>query len=315
MNHQKSDNLSKGDVISFIALLLMGVIVFFGMNFKTLGDKIPSIIFAVLLVVLMTVFVFLAAYAKAQNRNQQSWRNTEYVMLALYMASLVPCYLYVSKFFDIYFDKPAITKQVQADIDDLDKMFSDYSRKSESRCSSYETTLEALSKDSQGRERIAEYLKLDGDKVTTKTIEQAVESFSSGLKGTEYRALETEKNNLEKNLQKHIKNWNILFIPQYALEMSNAKGKFAKELEGLYTKANNEIEDDVPSFDAGKSNSASNLEQTFSKSTGLSIVGLLATLVLGGLGLVKYLLGEKRTVIEFKEGDVSTIKEDGGFSI
>ena len=81
MAKNNSDNLSKGDIISFVAIILLGVTVFFGMNFSTLGDKVPSIVVAILLVVVMTVFVFLAAHAKAQNRNQSMWKNVEYAML------------------------------------------------------------------------------------------------------------------------------------------------------------------------------------------------------------------------------------------
>ena len=39
MGKTNSGNLSKGDIISFIALLILGVTVFFGMNFVTLGNK------------------------------------------------------------------------------------------------------------------------------------------------------------------------------------------------------------------------------------------------------------------------------------
>ena len=83
MAKNNSDNLSKGDIISFVAIILLGVTVFFGMNFSTLGDKVPSIVVAILLVVVMTVFVFLAAHAKARNRNQSMWKNVEYAMLGL----------------------------------------------------------------------------------------------------------------------------------------------------------------------------------------------------------------------------------------
>lgn len=101
MEKSKSDNLSKGDIISFIALLLLGVTVFFGMNFSTLGDRIQSVVVSVVLVTLMVVFVFLAAFAKAQNRNQAMWTKVEYAMLFLYVLALIPCYLYSSKFYDI----------------------------------------------------------------------------------------------------------------------------------------------------------------------------------------------------------------------
>ena len=69
MKNSNSEKLSKGDVISFITLILLGVFVFLGMNFKTLGDKITSAFVAILLLILMFTSVFLAAYAKAQNPN------------------------------------------------------------------------------------------------------------------------------------------------------------------------------------------------------------------------------------------------------
>ena len=70
----------------------------------------------------------------------------------------------------------------------------------------------------------------------------------------------------------------------------------------------------MPEFDATAYSSESTITNTFSDLAGFSIMGLLAVLILGGLGLVKYLLGEKRTVIDFKEGDSSVITSDGGFT-
>ena len=67
MEQSKSGNLSIGDILSFVALIILSVAVFFGMNFMTLGDKISSAAVALLLLVLMLIFVYLAAHAKAQN--------------------------------------------------------------------------------------------------------------------------------------------------------------------------------------------------------------------------------------------------------
>ena len=314
MAKQNSDNLSKGDIISFVALLLLGVTVFFGMNFKTLGDKVPSIVVAILLVVVMTVFVFLAAHAKAQNRNQAMWKNVEYAMLGLYVVALIPCYLYAAKFFDVQFAKSEIMTQVQKDVDGIDKMFADYKRKCDSRCGSYQTALEVMSKDSQGKERIAKLLDITAANVTQANIKQASESFLSSLKGGQYKALEAEKNNLVTNVQTNFKNWNILFIPQYASELNTAKDKYATELQNIYTKHKNNFETNIPEFDASSYITESTLADTFSETASFSIIGLIAVLILGGLGLVKYLLGEKRTVIDFKKGDSSVITSDGGFT-
>lgn len=314
MEKQKSDKLSKGDIISFVALLLLGVTVFFGMNFKTLGDKIPSMVVAILLIVLMTLFVFLAAHAKAQNRNQTMWKNVEYSMLGLYIVALIPCYLYASKFFDVQFAKSAIMSQVQKDVDGIDKMFADYKRKCDSRCGSYQTALEALSKDNQGKERIAKLLDISVDDVTMATIKQASESFLSSLNGGEYKVIEAEKNKLLTNVQTNFKNWNMLFIPQYVSELNVAKEKYAAGLQNVYTKHKNNFETNIPEFDADSYITENSLADTFSQTSNFSIIGLIAVLILGGLGLVKYVLGEKRTAIEFEKGDSSVITSDGGFT-
>ncbi len=310
-----SGNLSKGDVISFVALLLMGVLVFFGMNFMTLGDKIPSIVVAILTVILMTVFVFLAAYAKAQDRNQSTWKKVEYTMLALYVLALIPCYIFSAKFFDVQFDKDNVMKQVQTDTNDLNKLFNDYSRKCESRVSAYQIDLEAMLTSSEGRTKLASLLEIsDPSSVTKESVTQAAQSFSKSLKGAEYKALEAEKNNLVKNCETNFNNWNIMFIPQYAYELGTAKDKYATELERIYGKTQNNIEKNIPEFETASYTNESGILKTFKSTDKFSVVGILVVLFLGFLGLVKYLLGDKSTVIPIKQGDTSVIGEDGGFT-
>lgn len=310
-----SGNLSKGDVISFVALLLMGVLVFFGMNFMTLGDKIPSIVVAILTVILMTVFVFLAAYAKAQDRNQSTWKKVEYSMLALYVLALIPCYIFSAKFFDVQFDKDNVMKQVQTDTNDLNKLFNDYSRKCESRVSAYQIDLESMLTSSEGRAKLASLLEIsDPSSVTKESVTQAAQSFSKSLKGAEFKALEAEKNNLVKNCETNFNNWNIMFIPQYAYELGTAKDKYASELERIYGKTQNNIEKNIPEFETIAYTNESGILNTFKSTDKFSVVGLLVVLFLGFLGLVKYLLGDKSTVIPIKQGDTSVIGEDGGFT-
>lgn len=310
-----SGNLSKGDVISFVALLLMGVLVFFGMNFMTLGDKIPSIVVAILTVVLMTVFVFLAAYAKAQDRNQSTWKKVEYAMLALYVLALIPCYIFSAKFFDVQFDKDNVMKQVQTDTNDLNKLFNDYSRKCESRVSAYQIDLESMLTTTEGRSKLASLLEIsDPSSINKESVTQAAQSFSKSLKGAEYKALEAEKNNLVKNCETNFNNWNIMFIPQYAYELGTAKGKYATELERIYGKTQNNLEKNIPEFETAAYTNESGILNTFKSTDKFSVIGLLVVLFLGFLGLVKYLLGDKSTVIPIKQGDTSVIGEDGGFT-
>lgn len=316
MEKSKSDNLSKGDIISFIALLLLGVTVFFGMNFSTLGDKIQSVMVSVVLVTLMVVFVFLAAFAKAQNRNQAMWTKVEYAMLFLYVLALIPCYLYSSKFYDIQFNKTNIVKEVQANIDDINKMFGDYDKKCQTRSFSYKTALQAMSRDIQGRQKAAGILGISASHVNTQAIDQASESFLNHFRGNDYSQLLSEKTALENSVLNNFKNWNILLVPQYAEELGTAKEKYATGLQDIYDRYKGDIDGaEIPSFKASDYMSSESVVEHFTDKGSFSLYGILGILVLGGLGLIKYFLGEKRTVIAFKQGDSSVIMEDGGFSI
>ena len=316
MEKSKSDNLSKGDIISFIALLLLGVTVFFGMNFSTLGDRIQSVVVSVVLVTLMVVFVFLAAFAKAQNRNQAMWTKVEYAMLFLYVLALIPCYLYSSKFYDIQFNKSNIVKEVQANIDDINKMFGDYDKKCQTRSFSYKTALQAMSRDVQGRQKAAGILGISASHVNSQAIDQASESFLNHFRGNDYSQLLSEKTVLENSVLNNFKNWNILLVPQYAEELGAAKEKYATGLQDIYEKYKGDIDGaEIPSFKASDYMSSESVVEHFTDKGSFSLYGILGILVLGGLGLIKYFLGEKRTVIALKQGDSSVIMEDGGFSI
>ena len=316
MEKSKSDNLSKGDIISFIALLLLGVTVFFGMNFSTLGDRIQSVVVSVVLVTLMVVFVFLAAFAKAQNRNQAMWTKVEYAMLFLYVLALIPCYLYSSKFYDIQFNKSNIVKEVQANIDDINKMFGDYDKKCQTRSFSYKTALQAMSRDVQGRQKAAGILGISASHVNSQAIDQASESFLNHFRGNDYSQLLSEKTALENSVLNNFKNWNILLVPQYAEELGAAKEKYATGLQDIYDRYKGDIDGaEIPSFKASDYMSSESVVEHFTDKGSFSLYGILGILVLGGLGLIKYFLGEKRTVIAFKQGDSSVIIEDGGFSI
>ena len=316
MEKSKSDNLSKGDIISFIALLLLGVTVFFGMNFSTLGDRIQSVVVSVVLVTLMVVFVFLAAFAKAQNRNQAMWTKVEYAMLFLYVLALIPCYLYSSKFYDIQFNKSNIVKEVQANIDDINKMFGDYDKKCQTRSFSYKTALQAMSRDVQGRQKAAGILGISASHVNSQARDQASESFLNHFRGNDYSQLLSEKTALENSVLNNFKNWNILLVPQYAEELGAAKEKYATGLQDIYEKYKGDIDGaEIPSFKASDYMSSESVVEHFTDKGSFSLYGILGILVLGGLGLIKYFLGEKRTVIALKQGDSSVIMEDGGFSI
>lgn len=315
MNNSNPGNLSKSDIISFVSLLILSLTVFIGMNFITLGNKIQSIVVALLICIAMIVFIFLAAHAKAQNRDQKKWKKVQYAMVLLYFIALIPCYIYSAKFFDIQFGKQEITQIVDSDIEDINNMFSDYKKKCESRSENYLTELESMYKSKEGREQIIRLFKLDkkAEELKWSDIEQAPESFRSYLLKVGFKEIESEKNNLVNNCKSSFKSWSILNMPQYVTELSEAKEKYAARLEEIYSSKKNEIEKEAPEFDTSYYVNKSDIKDRFSSTPGFSMPGLITIIVLGGLGLVKWLFGISSLVIDLKEGEASTIRNEGGF--
>lgn len=316
MSQTKSDKLSIGDVISFISILFLGIVVFFGMNFMTLGNKIPSIIVAVLLVVLMLVFVFFAAFAKSQNRNQKNWAKVKYAMLVLYLISLVPCYIYSAKFFEIQFGKDEIVRKVDASVEAINKMFDSYNKNCDARANAYGYQLKALLNHQEGKIKLVGMLGLKSlDDVNETAVDQAVESFSYKLKSTDFQSLEAEKDALVKNCADNFNNWNIMSVSQYASDLGNVQEKFANALQDIYENSKNDYEKDIPSFDASQFAIEDNIAESFKAFPGISIGGLLIVLFLGFLGLVKLLTAPRPTVNEIGAGAASDIDNWGGMKI
>ena len=318
MKNSNSEKLSKGDVISFITLILLGVFVFLGMNFKTLGDKITSAFVAILLLILMFTSVFLAAYAKAQNPNESGWKKLEYAMVVLYLLTMVPSYLVVAKFFDVQFEKKEIIKEVEQELSDINELFASYKRQCESRTTNYQTELEAMLKSVEGRRQIVQTLGLEKQPkdLSSEDVEGAVDSFRRFLTGgQEYHNLQKEKEALGESCKQGFQNWDILFIPQYALELGNAKERFAEQLQQIFMEPKSPLESNVPQFETGNSKEACSVEKRFSGSVGFSFLGFLALIVLGGLGMCKYILGKKSDIVKVKGGDASVITNGGGMRI
>ncbi len=316
MSQTKSDKLPIGDVISFISITFLGIVVFFGMNFMTLGNKIPSVIVAVLLVVLMTVFVFFAAFAKSQNRNQSNWAKVKYAMLGFYLVSLIPCYIYSAKFCEIQLGQDNLVKKVGVNVTAINKMFDSYNKNCDARANAYGYQLKALLNHQEGRQKLVGMLGLKSvDDVNETAVDQAVESFLFKLKSADYQSLESEKDALVEGCANNFNNWNIMSVSQYASDLGNVQERFAKELQDIYEKSKTASEKDIPSFNASQYVVDDNIAEIFKSFPGFSFGGILIILFLGVLGLVKFFTAPSPTVNEIGVGAASDINMWGGMNI
>ena len=321
MDTSNSGKLSKSDLISFLSLFLLGVIVFFGINLIMLGSFVPSIVLSIILVVLIMVFVFLAAFAKSQNRNQSTWTNIKYLMVALYIVAMVPCYFAVAKFCGIQFSRgnqeTGIQADIQKDIDDINNLFRDFEVMYDTRCENLQTELEALSTYPEGRKKIIESLGLNKQpsEITKADAKSLTDSFRK-LIMKDFNILKMDKDKIVSKCMSNLERWNLIFLPESVSELTIAKSGYISKLKKILEDTEkNPLEVRIPTFDFNQYKMTTTVSERFTDWKQFSLPALIITLLLAFLGLVKVLFGQSATIIPFKEGDATVITNDGGFAI
>lgn len=314
MEQQKNDKITVGDIITIIAILFLSLLVFFGLNFKTLGDRMIPIIVAVVLLIVMITCTFIAALAKGQYLKREVWTVVRYICLALYIGALIPCYLYSSKFLDVQFGKEKILTQVNDDIENCNRMFTEYTRICDARGNAYLTKLQAELSDEQGKKRLADKMDIDAQNVTNVTINSAHESFMKKLEGDAYKNMKSQLLDLEAKAMTSFKNWNMMNIANDAAELWRTQLDYANQLQEMYDKCVDPLglEERPSEFRADSYLSAEPVKNRFSNATGFSFWGLIATLILGAIGLTKYFFTADTRYVGVGTGDASNITNSGG---
>lgn len=310
MEQKKTDNLSKVDVISFVAILLLGVAVFFGLNFSMLGDLLISSIAAVVLIVFLMGVESFASYAKGQDYDFTRWKTIEIVTLIIYFGLLVPAYFYTAKFADVMSDKAAIVSEVNKEIESINKMFDEYEYRTTIRRDAYETQMNADFQSPEGRKRLE---KQQGHEMTADDIVQTADNFLASLQNKDYDVEKIKKNNFIGNSLNNFRNWNMIEIPKDAALLSEKGKEYAKVLAELYVAEKAPTETEVEPFEAESILVSTGVVDKFSSSVGFSVLGLVTTLLLGIIGLSKYLftprsriiIPSKKTYDRYEEDEIS----------
>ncbi len=310
---ENKDKIGFADVISLIAIVLLATIIFFGANFMTLGDKMPAIVGAIIGLILMCLCVFLAAHAKAQIQEGNVWKIVQIVCIALYVILLIPTYIVGAKFFNIQFDRQGVMNEYRTDVNNINGLFQEYDRICSSRANAYRIRMQSMMTTPEGRAALAKELKIDQASLNQSRVEQAASIFLRTLKGNDYEMLVNEKDYLLANSESAFKNWNILFIPQYAGEVGESYGIYADRLKEIYDSNSRESEKNVPAFDPQTPDNAGGLMSLFTDTFSFSLLGLIVVFFLGVLGLFKYIFGVKSDKVALRRGDASVITAGGGY--
>jgi hypothetical protein len=123
----KQIKLSLAVVINLLAALTFGYFCFLGLNFKTLGDKSESILYAVIITLILIGTSLGAKFLKQTKRNFKSHRIWEAVLLVLFtLLTATFTYYPFSHYFLVSAQKPTIQKKLNENISKAENMYTEY---------------------------------------------------------------------------------------------------------------------------------------------------------------------------------------------
>ena len=251
-----------------------------------------------------------ASYAKGQDYDLSKWKVVEIIALVMYFGLLIPSYFYTAKFVDVMSDKATIISEANKEIASISKMFDEYEYMTGTRRDAYETQMNADLQSPEGRKRLE---KQQGHEMTADDIVQTADNFLASLQNKDYDAQKADKTNFANNSLENFKNWNMIEIPKDAALLSVKGKEYAKALAELYVSEKAPTEKEVELFETGSILVSTGVTDRFESSVGFSVLGLVTTLLLGIIGLFKYLFTSRSRIIlpnkkmydEYEEDEIS----------
>ena len=123
----KQMKLSLAVVINLLAALTFGYFCFLGLNFKTLGDKFESILYAVIITLILIGTSLGAKFLKQTKRNFKSRFIWEIVLLVLFSVLTAGFTYYpFSHYFVVSGQKPIIQDKLNKNISQAQNIYSEY---------------------------------------------------------------------------------------------------------------------------------------------------------------------------------------------
>ncbi|WP_333696701.1 hypothetical protein [Flavobacterium sp.] len=130
-------------VINVLTAIAIGYVCFLGLNFYTLGDKMRSIIFSVVIIIFLIATSVGARQLKKTKRNCKRCRVMEWMLLILFTLIVVGItYFPFSHYFGVTINKEEIQSKVLSNISHFEQLYDDYEKYVKQRDSNYLRKLE-----------------------------------------------------------------------------------------------------------------------------------------------------------------------------
>ncbi len=141
MNHSK---FSLADLFTVLAAIGFGFFCFLSLNFLSLGETVPSIIWAAGFAFVLGSLALGAKALKRTSRNFKACIVGEWVLLFLFIVVACVAVFPFSHYFSVSTQKGEIQQKMTANIAQVERMFSDYEKYTNNRLIIYENKLKSI---------------------------------------------------------------------------------------------------------------------------------------------------------------------------
>jgi hypothetical protein len=141
MNQTK---LSLADLLTVLGAAVFGFFCFLSLNFLSLGETVPSVVWAAVLALILGGLALGAKLLKRTSQNFKTCIIWEWVLLFLFAVVAIFALFPFSHYFAVSEQKDEIQEKVTANITQAESMFADYENYANNRLNIYESKLKSI---------------------------------------------------------------------------------------------------------------------------------------------------------------------------
>ena len=140
----KQSKFSLADLLTVLGTLGFGFFCFLSLNFLSLGETVPSIVWAASISFVIGGFALGAKLLKRTTGNFKTLRIWEWVFLFLFVVTAFAGVFPFSHYFFVYDHKSDIQQKVTSNLTQAEKMFTDYDNYATMRLNIYKSRLNSI---------------------------------------------------------------------------------------------------------------------------------------------------------------------------
>lgn len=237
MSTQKSGSGMLPSLLAIAGLVLFGAFTYFGQMFLSGGEVGISLLWAIAFTAIAATLATMMVVAKAKDEYPKLWRTVEFSALGLYILLAALTFRAPVHFFSVMTDKEEILSDGRADLDRLDRLFTDYEAFEQSAISKCETGLLSTVGSPHVDAGVRAFFSAQSIASTPESIAAYCSKQREKLLKLNYASLKEEHAAAIDHYRESIEGWRVFTLPFAGREMEATGRDIAEALTDLSASA------------------------------------------------------------------------------